>query len=66
MKAKVPKTARGKAAVKKLGRTKKTGGFAKIAKAASKKYGSKASGKKVAGAIYQRMARKHARTGKKV
>ena len=53
-----PKGAKGRAAVKRLGRTKKTGGFAKIAKKATKKYGSKAIGAKVAGAIYQKMVRK--------
>lgn len=60
----VPKTKRGKAMVKRLGRTKKTGGFAKIAAKATKEYGSAESGKKVAGAIFQKMARKHARGGK--
>lgn len=55
----VPKTKRGKAAVKRLGRTKKTGGFAKIANKAAKEYGSKKAGQRVAGAIYQRMVRKH-------
>lgn len=57
-----PKGARGRAAVKRLGRSYKTGGFAKIAKKAAKKYGSSKSGKKVAGAIYQKMVR--ARGGK--
>jgi len=56
-----PKTKRGKAMVRRLGRTKKTGGFAKIAKSAAKEYGSKAAGKRVAGAIFQKMARAHAR-----
>ena len=56
-KAMTPKTAMGKAQVKKLGRTKKTGGFGKIAKAAGKEYGSKAAGKRVAGAVFQSMAR---------
>ncbi len=36
-----PKGKKGRAMVKKLGRTKKTGGFAKIAAKAGKKYGSK-------------------------
>lgn len=58
-----PKGAKGRAQVKKLGRTFKTGGFSKIAKAAGKEYGSKEAGKRVAGAIFQRMASKHA--GKK-
>lgn len=64
MKKTIPKTKRGKAQVAKLGRKKKTGGFAKIAKAAGKKYG-KESGKKIAGAIFQKMVRKH-KAGKKV
>jgi hypothetical protein len=53
----VPKTARGKAMVAKLGRTKKTGNFAKIAKSASKEYGSAKAGKRVAGAIFQKMVK---------
>lgn len=54
----VPKTKKGKAMVKKLGRRVKTGGFAKIAKKAGKKYGSKEAGKRVAGAIFWKMAKK--------
>ena len=54
-----PKGARGRAAVKRLGRTKKTGGFAKIAKKAAKEYGSTAAGKRVAGAVYWKMVKKH-------
>ena len=54
-----PKGARGKAQVKKLGRNYKTGGFSKIAASAGKKYGSSEAGKRVAGAIFQRMAAKH-------
>lgn len=57
MKKTVPKTKRGKAQVAKLGRTKKTGGFAKIAKKAAKEYGSKEVGKRVAGAIFQKMVK---------
>lgn len=57
MKKTVPKTKQGKAQVAKLGRTKKTGGFAKIAKKASKEYGSKEAGKKVAGSIFQKMVK---------
>ena len=57
MKGTVPKTKQGKAQVAKLGRTKKTGGFAKIAKSVGKEYKSKVAGKKVAGAIFQRMAK---------
>lgn len=59
MKHMKPKGAKGRAQVKKLGRTYKTGGFSKIAAKAGKKYGSKESGKRVAGAIFQAMARKH-------
>ena len=39
-----PKGKRGMAAVKRLNRTRKTGGFAKIASKAAKKYGSKSAG----------------------
>jgi hypothetical protein len=53
-----PKGARGRAAVKRLGRTTKTGGFAKIASKAARKYGSKAAGKRVAASIYWKMAHK--------
>lgn len=53
-----PKGAVGRAAVKRLGRTYKTGGFNKIAASAATKYKSKAVGKKVAGAIFQKMAAK--------
>ena len=56
-----PKGKRGMAAVKRLGRNYKTGGFAKIAAKAGKRYGSKAAGKRVAGAVFQRMARKRKR-----
>ena len=52
-----PKGKRGLAMVKKLGRTKKTGGFAKIAAKAGKKYGS-AVGKRVAASIFWKMAKK--------
>ncbi len=52
-----PKGKRGRAQVKKLGRTYKTGGFAKIMNKATKEYGSKKKGRKVAGAIFQRMAK---------
>ena len=51
-----PKTKRGKAAVKRLHRTKKTGGFAKISKKAAKKYG-KSVGDRIAGKIYWNMVR---------
>lgn len=53
-----PKGKKGRVMVKKLGRTKKTGGFAKIAAKAAKKYGSSAAGKKVAGSIFWKMAKK--------
>lgn len=53
-----PKGARGRAAVKRLGRTYKTGTFSKISKAAAKKYGSKAAGQRVAGAIYWKQVAK--------
>jgi len=52
-----PKGKRGLAMVKKLGRNYKTGMFEKIAKKAAKKYHSKEAGKRVAGAIFQRMVR---------
>ena len=52
-----PKGARGRAAVKRLGRTTKTGNFAKIANKAAKEYGSKEAGEKVAAAVYWRKAR---------
>jgi len=53
-----PKGKKGKVMVKKLGRTYKTGGFSKIAKKAGKEYKSEETGKKVAGAIFWKMARK--------
>ena len=53
-----PKGARGRAAVKRLGRTYKTGNFAKIARKAAKRYGSKAAGERVAAAIYWRKVHK--------
>jgi len=52
-----PKGKRGRAMVRKLGRTYKTGGFNRIAQKAAKKYGSIAAGRRVAGAIFQRMVR---------
>lgn len=52
-----PKGKRGKAQVSRLNRTYKTGGFSKIAAAAGKKYGSTAAGKRVAGAIFNNMAK---------
>ncbi len=55
-----PKGKRGRAAVRRLGRRYKTGGFAKIARKAARRYG-KARAKKIAGAIYWKMVRKHRR-----
>ncbi len=54
-----PKGKRGRAQVRKLGRRYKTGGFNRIAKKAARRYGSAAAGRRVAGAIFQRMVRKH-------
>ena len=56
-----PKGKKGRAMVKKLGRTKKTGGFAKIAKKAGEEYGDKETGKKVAGKIFWNMVHKRGR-----
>jgi len=53
-----PKGKRGRVAVRRLGRTKKTGGFAKIARKAAKKYGSAERGRKVAAAVYWKMVKK--------
>lgn len=53
-----PKGKRGRVAVKRLGRTKKTGGFNKIARKATKQYKSKEIGNKVAGKIYWNMVKK--------
>lgn len=57
MKRLKPKGARGKAQVARLGRNYKTGGFSKIAKKAGREYSSSKAGKKVAGAIFAKMAR---------
>jgi hypothetical protein len=54
-----PKGKRGMASVKRLGRTKATGGFAKIADKAAKEYGSKEQGEKVAASVYWKIANKH-------
>jgi hypothetical protein len=51
-KGRKPKNKRAKAAVKRLGRTKVTGNFNKIAQSAAKEYGSKEAGKRVAASIY--------------
>ena len=53
-----PKGKRGRAAVKRLGRTYKTGTFEKIAKKAAKRYGSKEAGKRVAAAVYWKKVKK--------
>lgn len=47
-----------KAALKRIGQTKPTGNFDKIANEAAKEYGSKEAGKRVAAAIYWKKARK--------
>jgi hypothetical protein len=60
-----PQGARGMAQVRRLGRTYKTGGFNMIAQAAAKNYGSAAAGKRVAGAIFNKMARRDAAKWKK-
>jgi hypothetical protein len=57
-----PKGKRGMSQVKRLGRTTKTGGFNKIAKKAAKEYGSKEAGKRVAGSIFNKMAKKAKKT----
>ena len=54
-----PKGARGRAAVKRLGRTKKTGGFAKIERSVEAKGGSAESAAKIAGAQYWKMVHKN-------
>lgn len=51
----VPKTKKGKTQVAKLGRTKKTGGFSKIAKKAAEEYGSKEAGQRVAASVFNKM-----------
>ncbi len=53
-----PKGARGKAAVRRLGRRYKTGMFEKIARKAAKRYGSIKRGRKVAAAIYWKKVRR--------
>lgn len=55
-----PKGAKGLAMVKKLGRTTKTGGFAKITAKAAKEYGSKEAGKKVAASIFWKKVKNRA------
>jgi len=56
-----PKGKRGRIAVRRLGRTKKTGGFAKIARKAARKYGSAERGRRIASAIYWKMVKKRKR-----
>jgi len=53
-----PRGKRGRVAVKRLGRTYRTGMFEKIAKEAAKRYGSEEAGKRVAAAVYWRKVRK--------
>lgn len=53
-----PKGAKGREMVARLGRTKKTGNFAKIAGKTAKEYGSKEAGEKVAASIYWKKANK--------
>ena len=53
-----PKGKKGMAAVKRLGRTKKSGMFNVIANKAAKEYGSAEAGKRVAAAIYWKKAKK--------
>lgn len=60
-----PKGARGRAAVKRLGRTYKTGKFEEIAKKAAKEYGSKEIGKRVAAAIYWKKVKARGKSKKK-
>jgi hypothetical protein len=62
MKRMRPKGARGRAAVRRLGRTYKTGNFNRIASKAARKYGSKEAGERVAGSIYQKKARAYKRS----
>lgn len=52
-----PKGRRGVVAVKRLGRTFKTGMFEKIAEKAARRYGSKEIGRKVAAKIYWQKVR---------
>lgn len=60
-----PKGKQGKAQVARLGRTFKTGGFNKIAASAGKKYGSTTAGKRVAGAIFNKMAHSRGHAARK-
>lgn len=53
-----PKGARGRAAVKRLGRDYATGTFDKIVKEASERYHSKEAGKRVAAAAYWKKVHK--------
>lgn len=54
-----PKGAKGRAMVRKLGRTKKTGGFNKIVKSVEARGGSESSAKKIAGKIFWNKVKKH-------
>ena len=53
-----PKGEKGLAAVKRLGRNYKTGGFARIAKKAMARGASAQAAKRIAGAVYWKMVRK--------
>lgn len=61
MKKLKPKGKKGRAMVKKLGRTYKTGKFEEIARKAARKYGSKEAGKRVAAAVFWKKVRKYLR-----
>jgi len=58
-----PRGRRGVVAVKRLGRTYRTGKFEEIARKAAKRYGSKEAGRRVAAAVYWAKVRKRQRGG---
>lgn len=60
-----PKGKVGKAQTRRLNRNFKTGGFNKIAKSAGREYGSSAAGKRVAGAIFHKMAESRGNAARK-
>lgn len=60
-----PKGKVGRAQTGRLNRNFKTGGFNKIASAAGKRYGSTAAGKRVAGAIFHKMAESRGNAARK-
>ena len=53
-----PKGRRGVVAVKRLGRTYKTGKFKEIMEKAAKRYGSKEAGRRVAAKVYWQKVKK--------